>query len=348
MSICSFSASSLRSPLLCGERIQTVGVRQVKGFRPYALVLGAATCWGLIGTAYALILRGIAINEVTVVFVRAATAFALLLAFALVARRDLLRVRARDLPFLALFGLITITLFYVALIYAFQLTSVALATVLLYLGPAFVTAGAALFLGETVGRRKGLALGVCLLGAALVVEPWRGAGLRGDALGIALGLLSAVTYGSYSLLGKVGLRRHRPLTLLLYALGFGTLGLLPVQLLAGSPLPPARTTLPLALVTGIVITLLPLGLYTIGLNELPSSTAAIIATFEPVVAIGLSALVLRQFLTLPQLAGAALIIGGVIVLASGERAANAERGARGAAQDGNECASKSCASGKSW
>ncbi|MDP9372359.1 MAG: EamA family transporter, partial [Chloroflexota bacterium] len=89
------------------------------GLRPYALVLGAATCWGLIGTAYALILRGIAINEVTVVFIRAATAFALLLAFVLAARRDLLRVRARDLPFLALFGLVTITLFYVALIYAF-------------------------------------------------------------------------------------------------------------------------------------------------------------------------------------------------------------------------------------
>lgn len=290
----------------------------IAALRPYGLVLGAATCWGTIGTVYVLILDGVAIHPVTLVSVRAAAAFALLLAYALIARRDLLLVRARDLPFLALFGWLTVSIFYPALIYAYELTSVAIGTVLLYLGPALVTAGSALFLGEAIGRRKGIALGLCLLGAVLVVEPWQGTALRANGLGIALGLLSAVAAGSYSLLGKPALRRHHPLTLLLYTLGFGLLGLLPVHFAVGSALPGGRTLLPLALVTGIFITLLPLALYTTALNELPPSTAAIVATFEPVVAIALSAAVLGQFLSGPQLAGAALIIAGVLVLASGE------------------------------
>jgi drug/metabolite transporter (DMT)-like permease len=289
--------------------------------RPYGLVLGAATAWGTIGTAYAIILDGVAINPVTLVTLRAGTAFAFLLAFALVARRGALRVRARDLPLLAIFGLITVTIFYLALIYAYQLTSVAIGTVLLYLGPAYVTILSALFLGETITRRKGVALGLCLLGAVLVVEPWRRANLGANGLGIALGLLSAITYGSYSVLGKPLLRRHAPLTLLLYGLGFGTLGLLPVHTLAGSSVPGGLTLLALVAVAGVLITLLPLGLYTLALAELPSSTASIVATFEPVVAITLSALVLRQFLSAPQLLGATAIIGGVVVLALGERGA---------------------------
>ena len=287
------------------------------GLRPYLLVLGAAACWGTIGVAYALILDGVAIHPVTLVTLRAAVAFGLLLAFGLVARRDLLRVRARDLPFLALFGLITISVFYVALIYAFALTGVAVGTVLLYLAPAFVTGAAALFLGERITRRKALALGLCLLGAALVVEPWRGAGGASWG-GIALGVLSALTYGAQSLLGKPALRRHHPLTLLVYALGFGLLGLLPVQLAVGSTLPGGRALLLIAAVAGVLITLLPLGLYTLALRELPSSTASIVATLEPAVAIALAAGVLGQFLRPPQLLGAALILGGVCALAAGE------------------------------
>jgi len=291
----------------------------------FVKVLGAAACWGTIGTAYALILAGVAIAPVTVVFIRAASAFGALLLFVVVARRDALRVRPRDLPFLAVFGLVTISLFYTVLIYAFQLAGVALATVLLYLAPAFVTLTSALFLGESLTRRKGLALALCLAGAALVVQPWRGAGLRANGAGIALGLLSAVTYGCYSPLGKRALSRHAPLSVLLYALGFGLLGLLPLQLVAGSALPGGRALAAIVLVTGSLITLLPLGLYTGALNELPAGAASIVATFEPVVAIVLAAVVLSQVMTPPQLAGAALIIGGVVVLAGG---GHARRGPR--------------------
>ena len=180
--------------------------------RPYLLVLGAASCWGTIGVVYALLPRWVAIGPVTIVFLRATSAFAILLAFTATARRDALRVNWRELPFLALFGLVSIAAFYVVLIYAFRSASVGVTTVLLYLAPAFVTVVSALALREPLSASKLLALGCCLTGAILVAEPWAGQGLRVGVKGLVLGLLSALTYGSYSLLGKVGLRRHRPLT----------------------------------------------------------------------------------------------------------------------------------------
>lgn len=281
----------------------------------FAMVLVAASCWGTQGTAYALILCGVAISPVTLVLVRAISAFAALLAFALVCRRDLLRVRVRDLPFLACFGFVTITALYVALIYAFALTGVAIGTILLYLAPAIVAVASALALGEPLTRRKVVALALCLAGAALVVEPWRGAGSRASGVGVALGLVSAACYAAYSVLGKAALRRHHPLTLLLYALGFGCVGLVPFQVVAGSAFPSGWALLTIALTTGGLVTLLPMALYTTALRALPSSVAAILATFEPVVAIALAAVVLGQLLTTPQLAGAAAIVGGVVVLA---------------------------------
>lgn len=282
-------------------------------------MLGAATCWGTIGTVYALILDGVTVSPVTVVFLRAVAAFTFLLGALALGRREALRVRARELPFLVLFGVICVGVFYPALIYAFALTGVAVATVLLYLAPAFVTVVSAVAFGEPIGWRKALALMLCLVGAALVVEPWQGEALRANMVGIALGVLSAVTYGAYSLLGKIALRWHQSPTLLLYMLGFGALALLPVQLVAGSAIPGGRSLLLICLVAGVGITLLPLGLYTAALRQLPGSTASIVATSEPVVSIALAAIVLRQFLRPAQLAGAALIIGGVVVLASGER-----------------------------
>lgn len=291
-------------------------------------MLGAASCWGTIGVVYALLPRWVAIGPVTIVFLRATSAFAILLAFTATARRDALRVNWRELPFLALFGLVSIAAFYVVLIYAFRSASVGVTTVLLYLAPAFVTVVSALALREPLSASKLLALGCCLTGAILVAEPWAGQGLRVGVKGLVLGLLSALTYGSYSLLGKVGLRRHRPLTLVLYGLGFGALGLLPIQVVAGTALPDGVALLVVALVTGVVITLIPLGLYTAALNELPSSNAAIVASFEPVVAISLAALVLGEYLRPVQLLGAAAIVAGVMVLASGNRKDDPRAGTR--------------------
>ena len=292
----------------------------------YLLVFAAVTFWSLTGIVFALVLENATISPLTVVLLRGLTAATLLGLYLVLMRRDGLRVARRHLPQLALLGFVYITIFYPALIYTYELTSVPVGTALLYLFPAFVTLVSVRWFGEALTRHKLLALGLCLLGTFVVVAPWRGGEF--SPLGVLLGVISAATYAYYAAFSRPLLRHYHFTTVLFYALSIGCLGLIPLQAFAtpaGSPpafvgmpvLPDAWTMLRIALMLGVLITLLPLSLYTIALSRLPAGNVAIAATIEPALSIIFAALILGQYLAPVQLLGAALVVGGVIVLARG-------------------------------
>jgi drug/metabolite transporter (DMT)-like permease len=283
---------------------------------PIAAVLAAAACWGTQGIAYALILHGVPTDGLTVVTLRAVTATALLWVWLGLTNRAALRVARADIPGFALLGFVAVTLFYPALFYAYAWTSVAVATTLLYLAPAFVTLGATALLREPLTRRKLAALALAVFGSGLVVEIDQPARLAGSVPGVALGLVAAVSYAAYSLLGKGLLARHRPPTILAYYLLFGTLGLLILKM-AVSPAawPAPDAALPIGLYTGVMTTLAPIALYTFALRRLPASEASILLTFEPVVAFAAAGAVLGQTLGADQWLGAIAVLAGVVLLA---------------------------------
>ncbi len=279
-------------------------------------MLAAAGCWGTIGTAFTLILDRIETDGLTVVTLRAATATLLLWGWLAVTDREAVRLPRREWPLFAFFGAVTVTLFYPVLISAYERTSVAVGTTLLYLAPALVTLGAARFLGEPLSRPKLLALAVTFAGCLLVVRADRPSNLSASPVGIALALLAAASYAAYSLMGKPLLARHQPATVLAYHLLVGTVGLVAIKLVVSPRAWPApREALAIGLYTGIVTTLAPITFYTLGLRRLPSSEASILATFEPVVALGLAAAVLGEQLDPVQWLGALGVLAGVVLLA---------------------------------
>jgi drug/metabolite transporter (DMT)-like permease len=288
---------------------------------PIAAVLAAASCWATQGVAYALILDGMQTDGLTVVTLRAVTATAVLWGWLAVTDRSALTIPRADFPAFAVLGLVAITIFYPALFYTYAWTSVSVATTLLYLAPALVTLGAAIFLNEALTRRKSVALVLTFLGSALVVQITQPANLTGNAAGIALGLLSAASYATYSLLGKHLLSRHRMATVLAAYLLLGTLLLIALKLIV-SPWswPAPREALTIGLYTGVVTTLVPITLFTFGLSRLPSGDATILLTFEPVVAFVLAAVVLGEALDAGQWVGAAAVLGGVVLLTTCGRA----------------------------
>jgi drug/metabolite transporter (DMT)-like permease len=307
--------------------------------RSIAMVLGAAACWGSLGTGYTLILGATALTPLELVTVRAIGATVLLLTWCALRQPRALRVRPRELGELAIFGLLTVTGFYAVLILAFRCAGVAVATVLLYLAPAIVTLGAAVVYQERLTGPRLLALGGALVGAALVAGIHEPARLQASQLGVLAGLASAVGYALYSLLGKRAMRRHPPATVLLYNLGIGSLGLLLlIGLLGNAPeaaggscealglrvlVAPTSASVPptlpqlagIGLLTGTLFTLAPLSLYLLALRDLPAGVASTLATAEPVVALLLAWAVLAERLDPIQIVGAALILGGVLVLA---------------------------------
>jgi DME family drug/metabolite transporter len=294
-----------------GARANPWDVRRRTGT---VLVAAAAVLWGSIGIAVRSIdAAGIGALEASAW--RAGLAFCGLFTVGLLSGRIPLRVASQDLGLFAVYGFVSVALFFVLYFDAIRRTSMATAAILLYTAPTWVALLSCFVLGESLSRSKLVALVLAFCGCGLVVRAYDPEALRLNLVGILLGLGSGFTYGLYSIFGKLALRRYEPGTVLLYALGFGTLFLVALGLLAG--LSPARFAPGhvlraggAILYLGLVATLLPHWLYIAGLRSLEASRATVVATLEPVVAAVLGYALLGERLDPPQL------LGGLLVLAS--------------------------------
>ncbi len=280
------------------------------------LVAGAAGLWGSLGLVFKYLMSTYPLSPQNIGFFRAFVGFVVMLFLLGVRRRDLLRVSWRDFPFFAAYGFVAITIFFIVYPAAVQATTVSVAAVLLYTAPAFVTVLAWRLFGEALTAHKIAALLLTFLGCVLVARAYDPNALRLNGWGIFLGLASGFTYGTYSIFGKVGLRRYNSWTVMTYALGFGAIFLLPLQPLGklSQLLRSSWEAGILVLTMGIVHTAGAFGLYTAGLSLIPASAASIIATLEPVVAAVLSFWLLGERLSPAQLIGGGAIIAGVVIL----------------------------------
>ncbi|MBC7252269.1 MAG: EamA family transporter, partial [Anaerolineae bacterium] len=195
----------------------------------YAQVMGAAALWATLGLFYTGFIDVYGVPPLGVAFYRATLGFTLLLLALMVARPHWLRIAARDLPLFALFGLLGVAAFFITYVYAIHLTGMAVAVVLMYTAPAWVTVIAWRLFGEGLGRVKLAALGLAFGGCALVARVADPSQIRLNLLGVLCGLGAGLTYGLYTVFNKIAVRRYSPWTVMLYALGFGALFLLPLQ-----------------------------------------------------------------------------------------------------------------------
>lgn len=288
--------------------------------RGYAQVATAAALWGTLGLAVRRILAA-GPTPLEAAAWRAAGAFLLLAAYCLLADRQALRVTRRDLPLLAAFGAVSVAGFMTVYFTAIELTTVATAAVLLYTAPAWVVVLARIFFGEPVTPMKAAAVALSFAGCALVIGAVGPGAVRLTPAGALAGLGAGLTYALYSIFGKTALRRHTPVTTVVYTLAFGAAFLILAARLAlgarGLPALPRESLLPLGYLV-VFPTACAYLLYIGGLRWVEAGRASVVATLEPVVAALGGTLVLREPFGALQWLGAALVIGGV-VLVQGER-----------------------------
>lgn len=282
-----------------------------KPVRAALLVAAAAALWGSIGVAVK-VAYGHGLSAIETSLWRAGGAFILLFAGVLLIRPQALRVHRRDLPLFAAYGLLGVAVFMTVYFTAVRLSSVATAAMLLYTAPAWVTVLARVFFAEPLGPRKVAAVLLTVAGSALVVRAYDPAALRLSLGGVAAGLAAGFTYALYSIFGKSALHRYRPLTTVLYALGFGFLFLLIAA--GGRPALPPPRALPVIVYLILVPTLLAYLLYVAGLARMEAGRASILATVEPVVAAALGVIMLGERLEGWQWIGGGLTLGGIVLI----------------------------------
>ncbi|WP_022798895.1 DMT family transporter [Thermus islandicus] len=161
---------------------------------------------------------------------------------------------------------------------AIHAATVATGIFLQYLAPSLLTLYA-LLKGERLPHRALLGVGLALFGAyLLVVGPEE---LKGGPKGLAFGLLAALSFAAYAASAQ-GLKTP-PLVALGVATGVGTFLSLPFLLLRLE----ALRALPLGAWGAVAYlvtlgTVVPFGLFLLGVRTLPARTATLVAMLEPV------------------------------------------------------------------
>jgi drug/metabolite transporter (DMT)-like permease len=238
---------------------------------------------------------------------------------------SLLRLERRFIALMVLYGLV-LALFNSLWTASVALNGAAVSTVLAYSSAAYTALLAWRFFGETLTPAKIGAVVLSLTGCVLVSGAYDPAAWQVNLLGIVTGLLSGLAFASYSLMGKLSIRRNiPPWTVMLYAFGFAAVFLLvfnwlPIQW-NGQPSNGNLFWLGDAWLGWLVLLLLAIGptiggygLYTVSLSYLPASVANLIATLEPAMTATWAFLLLGETLTVVQVLGSSLIILGVILL----------------------------------
>jgi drug/metabolite transporter (DMT)-like permease len=197
-----------------------------------------------------------------------------------------------------------------------QRITASLASVLLYIYPAFV----ALTVWVVEGRRptvpEWLAMALALVGVALTVGPLGGFKDGGpDPAGVLIILVGAFLYGVYIVVSNRFVHRTSPLISTAWiALGasmsFGLAGWLTDSWVF------TFTPRSMALLAGLVVlsTILPMAAFFAGMRRVGPTAASLLSTLEPVFTILLAAVILHEVLTRNQWAGGALILIAVILL----------------------------------
>lgn len=210
-------------------------------------------------------------------------------------------------------GLVSIVFFSYCYFRNVEVSSAAVAAILMYTSPIFVTLLSAIFFKEKLTKIKLTALFLAIIGCALVC------GIAGgienvSPLGNVLGLGSGIGYALYSIFGRFALNKgYSPFFVTAMTFTFACVGVLPfvrITALATRLINEPKYIL-LALVMGLVGSCTPFALYTLGLRYMEASKAAILATLEPIV----TALVGTFFYKEPV--DLFIVLGIVMVLSAG-------------------------------
>lgn len=285
--------------------------------RGLALISLAAISWGTTGATMTLLARDASAGPLLVGFLRMAVAAPCLLLLARVVERSW-RLSGRETR-LVLGAGASMSAYQVCYFSAVPLTGVAVTALLAICSSPLMIAGlAALFLGERPTRRVYVALGMGVVGTALLVvtprgiEPLNPAFLPGALLALGAGL----SYALYAVATKATLARVPPLTLAALTFSVAALALAPVLLWEPRVLAPLAGGWPLLLYLGLVPTALAYALYTVGLRRTPATAAGIATLLEPLTATALGVGVFGERLGLAGVVGALLLLGAIALLIS--------------------------------
>lgn len=220
----------------------------------------------------------------------------------ILARRDLGGWTRRDLIGAAVFGVATASMnlcFYLAI----ERLPLGKSVVIEFLGPISVAAA------FTRTRRNALALVLAAAGVAIL----SGVEISGDPLGVLFIFGAAAMWGAYIVLGRRVAAQQRGLGGLGVGLLIGSVALLPIGWAGADQVVQSPRLLGLCAAVGVLSSAVGYGIDQYVLRRIPVRRFSLLLALLPVTALVVGAIALDQVPTVADLAGAVMVIAGVLL-----------------------------------
>lgn len=277
----------------------------------YLCGIGAAVCYGTnpLG-ALNLYAEGLSTN--TVLLYRFGFG-AIIVAIIMLIRHETFRVSLHDLGVLlglgALFMVSSLSLYL-----SFRYMDAGVASTLLFTYPIMTAILMAVLFHERITWSTVLAIGLSLLGVGLLY--WNGDGGTLNGFGVALVLVSALTYAVYIIIQNRTRMQLSPFQISFYVLLTCALFNLICEILSDDPLrfPPTPRAWFYALWLAVVPTIFALVLLTCAAKRIGSTPTSIMGALEPLTAVMISVFVFHEAFTSQLAIGIALILAAVIII----------------------------------
>lgn len=216
---------------------------------------------------------------------------------------------------------------WILLFESYRYTTVATATLCYYFAPIFVIVASPFFLKEKLTLKKSLCVAAALIGMVLISGILQsGISAVSEMKGVFFGIGAAVFYASVIMLNKK-IKEISAYDKTMMQLASASIILLPYALLTEDltaiSLTPA--TILLLLIVGVFHTGICYTLYFGSMKDLKAQTVAIFSYIDPVVAIILSAVILREKMNFISIIGAVLILGSTLISELPERNSKMEQ-----------------------
>lgn len=292
----------------------------------YGLYLLAATMFAINGTvAKQIILSGVSPTFLSQL--RITAAFLLLAAVLAIIRPAALRLPVRQIPILALYGVLGVAMTQWLYFVAIENIPVGLALILEFTAPLFVALWFRFGYREPTRNTVWLGLALALIGLMLVAQIWQGFSL--NPIGALAGLGAACALTVYYVLGDAQLRRPNPLepvALTLWGFAAGAIfwaivrpwWLFPWSAFTTStqPVDSSSVSVPvwgLAVWMVVLGTIVPFWLVLVSLRHIRASQASAIGMTEPLIASAIAWAALGEVLSIVQIVGGLVVLFGVLL-----------------------------------
>ena len=281
-------------------------------------VVLAGILWGSMGI-FVRNLNRLGVATMGIVFVRAIITSAVLFIYLIIFKRNLLRIKLKDIWCFLGTGILSVLFFNYCYFRTMSVTSLSIAAILLYTSPAFIMVMSYFLFKEKISIKKVLSLIMTVAGCTLV------SGLVGEINGtgslslmdLLIGLGAGFGYALYSIFTRYAIERgYHSLTITFYTFLFASIGGLFFTDLPKLTYVFTGSLSGCLFCVGIALfgTLAPYLLYTAGLKGMDNGTASVVVAIEPVVATLISVFVYREMLDVFAIIGIVLVLGAIVLV----------------------------------